>query len=198
MYFGIVIVVAVIGGLLWFGQMGGKTVSTVSLTEAESVLDEARAVKDKLEQRAVERSPEALDKVTSEETDAAFARLYPLTIGNLVVQASLATTAADRTKGLSGTDVLPDGVVKLFVFDRPGSHGIWMKDMNYPIDIIWLNEKGEVIYFEERVSPATFPRTFTPPSPAKYVIETNAGFVGVESLAVGTKVILPPQAFASE
>ncbi len=122
-------------------------------------------------------------------------KIYPNTIkiqiGEVPVLASVADTLNTRMKGLSDTPFLPDGVVKLFVFGTEGSHSIWMKDMKYALDIIWVDRAGQVVHFEEVVSPETYPDSFSSPVPAWYVIEANAGFVASSSLAIGQTVLLP-------
>lgn len=121
--------------------------------------------------------------------------IYPNTkqmmLGNTIVQASVAKTWPERITGLSNTPYLPGDVVKLFVFDTAGFHSIWMKDMLYAIDIVWLNEAGVVVHIEEEVAPETFPDLFSPQSPAIYVVETVAGFVKKHNLAVGDETVLP-------
>lgn len=82
----------------------------------------------------------------------------------------------DRTKGLSGRQNLADNRGMLFVFEESSQeHCIWMKDMQFSIDIVWLNEKKEVVYLRDNVSPETYPEAFCPDSPAKYVLELPAG-----------------------
>lgn len=121
--------------------------------------------------------------------------IYPntilMTIGGVEVQASVADTLSKRIKGLSGTPFLPENVVKLFAFGVEGEHSIWMKDMNYPIDIIWAAEDGVVVHIEENVSPDTYPEAFASPTPAWYVIEASAGFCASNTIEVGDKVVLP-------
>jgi len=115
----------------------------------------------------------------------------PIKIGKTDAQASVARTMSERITGLSGTPFLPEELVKLFIFDTPGLHSIWMKDMNYPLDIIWADSEGKIVYLEEDVSPDSFPNFFTPTVPAKYVIEANAGFIVKNGVLVGQMVILP-------
>lgn len=121
--------------------------------------------------------------------------LYPNTksmqIGSAIVMASVAETWTERIKGLSDTPYLPEGIVKLFIFDSSGYHSIWMKDMNYSIDIIWVSEEGTVVHTQSGASPESFPAMFVPETPAKYVIETVDGFVVKNNISVGTTVILP-------
>ncbi len=92
-----------------------------------------------------------------------------------------------RTQGLSGRESLQEGEGLLFVFDRPGRHSFWMKDMNFPIDIIWLEGDGDVVHIEKDVRPDSYPQTFTPRLPARYVLEVNAGFTENQNIKVGDK-----------
>jgi uncharacterized membrane protein (UPF0127 family) len=122
-----------------------------------------------------------------------YPEVVPLIIGSTSVQASVADSMPERIKGLSDTPYLPEGVVKLFAFGTEGEHSIWMKDMNYSLDIIWVARDGIIVHIEEHVAPETFPQSFASPKPAWYVIEANAGFVASSSVAVGDLVIVPKQ-----
>jgi uncharacterized membrane protein (UPF0127 family) len=121
--------------------------------------------------------------------------IYPYTmqvfIGSTSVQASIADDPKERIAGLSNTPFLPNHVVKLFVFDAYGEHSIWMKDMNYAIDILWATKEGEIVFIEENVSPDSFPETFASPKPAWYVVETAAGFVDSEKILIGDYIRVP-------
>lgn len=112
----------------------------------------------------------------------------PVTIGSTTVLASVAETVPERIQGLSNTPYLPENVVKLFVFGAEGFHSIWMKDMLYPLDIIWATREGEIVHIEENVSPDTFPQSFSSPVPAWYVVEANAGFVAQHEIALGDQL----------
>ena len=120
--------------------------------------------------------------------------VYPntvtITIGTTSVQASVADTLAERIQGLSNTPFLPEKVVKIFVFGAYGSHEIWMKDMNYALDIIWADKEGVIVHIERDISPETFPSSFGSPAPAWYVIEAAAGFVSSNNIKIGDKISL--------
>lgn len=141
-----------------------------------------------------EESPAALTATTS-EGQSDWRTIYPITvpivIGAVPVQASVADTLSTRIKGLSDTPYLPENVVKLFAFGVPGSHSIWMKDMNYALDIIWADEGGTIVHIEESVSPETFPESFASPVPAWFVVEANAGFVARNGIVQGDSIVLP-------
>lgn len=115
----------------------------------------------------------------------------PMTIGSVTVQASIAQSWVDRIKGLSDTPYLPDDIVKLFLFESSALHGIWMKDMNYAIDIIWVDEALSIVHIEKAVSPDTYPTSFIPDVPARYVIEAAAGFATTHAIKKGDRVVLP-------
>lgn len=120
--------------------------------------------------------------------------IYPTTIpaviGNVQVEASVADSLSERIKGLSGTPFLPENVVKLFAFGTPGTHSIWMKDMNYSLDILWVSEDGVIVHIEENIAPETYPDSFASPVPAWYVVEAVAGFVETNDIEVGDEVVV--------
>ncbi|MCA9354841.1 MAG: DUF192 domain-containing protein [Candidatus Kaiserbacteria bacterium] len=137
-------------------------------------------------------------EIKPEDWRAIYPVTYPITIGGVAVEASVADTLSTRIKGLSDTPFLPDHVVKLFVFGVEGDHSIWMKDMNYPLDIMWVTREGEIVHIEEDVQPSTYSRenpmasqNFRSPVPSWYVIEANAGFVASNTISVGDEVVLP-------
>ncbi len=130
-------------------------------------------------------------ETTSDDWRTYYPELVPIVIGSTTVQASIADSMPERIKGLSNTPYLPEGVVKLFAFGTDGEHSIWMKDMNYPLDIIWAAKDGRIVHIKENIAPETFPESFASPKPAWYVIEANGGFVASSSLKVGDEVIVP-------
>jgi uncharacterized membrane protein (UPF0127 family) len=56
---------------------------------------------------------------------------------------------------------------------------------------LWIDEAGKIVYIEKSLSPDTYPKTFTPTSPAKYVLELPAGFSQSENIQVGDVISLP-------
>ena len=112
----------------------------------------------------------------------------PVMIGDTLVEASVADTLPERIQGLSGTPFLPKEVVKLFVFDSAGNHSIWMKDMNYAIDIMWAHREGIIVHIEEDIGPETYPDSFASPQASWFVIEASAGFVATNDIQLGDQV----------
>jgi uncharacterized membrane protein (UPF0127 family) len=79
-----------------------------------------------------------------------------------------------REKGLSNIPSLQDNEGMIFLFDEPGYHSFWMKDMRFPLDFIFVRD-DKVVDFLEDIKPQTYPRTFTAKKPADKVIELKAG-----------------------
>jgi uncharacterized membrane protein (UPF0127 family) len=109
----------------------------------------------------------------------------PIHIKGIPLFVSIADTDPERIQGLSGTEPLKDTEGMLFVFDKLDTYVFWMKDMNYPLDIIWLDNEMRVIHIEKNLAPDTYPKTYTAESPARYVLETKAGFSDANAIAVG-------------
>lgn len=98
-------------------------------------------------------------------------------LGGEELTLKVADTEALREQGLSGSNPLAEHEGMIFVFPEPGEYGFLMKDMLYPIDIIWLDEKYRIVSAEEHAMPESYPKVFYPASPARYVVELKAGFI---------------------
>ncbi len=104
--------------------------------------------------------------------------------GGRTVKLDIAQSEATREKGLGGRESMADDRGMLFVFDQPDKECFWMKDMQFSIDIIWLNTAKQVVHVERNLSPETYPASYCPELPAKYVVELNAG--QAEKLGIST------------
>jgi uncharacterized membrane protein (UPF0127 family) len=102
-------------------------------------------------------------------------RMTDFTAPNGVVKAMIADTDASRRQGLSDKPSLPEDAGMLFVFDVPGQYGFWMKDMTFPLDMVWIGADKTVVSVSKDLSPDTYPEVFNPPVPISYVLEINAG-----------------------
>ncbi len=117
-----------------------------------------------------------------------------LTIGGQTFEAGIADNALTRAQGLSGRPSLGETEGLFFIFPFVSSTGFWMKDMNFPIDIVWING-GKVIGFSENLQPEPGKSLFSlpiyyPPGSVNQVLEINAGAVKKYNLQVGDAVNL--------
>jgi len=111
-------------------------------------------------------------------------------IKSSVLVGYIADTEAERTKGLSGKKYLPLNTAMLFKFDKPDTHGIWMKDMFFPIDIIWLDKNNEIVNLISNAEPSSYPHVFYPPEKALYVLEVRSGLIKDKGLKLGDEILL--------
>lgn len=107
-------------------------------------------------------------------------------IGSGVYSLWLADTDTTRFQGLSDVDKLYSNGGLLMKFDSNDTHGIWMKDMNFPLDLVWLSNAKEVIYIVKNAPPERTTRTvYAPKVPALYVLELPAGSVQKAGIKTG-------------
>ena len=103
-------------------------------------------------------------------------------------------TPEERNQGLSGRESLPEFTGMLFVFEGDQHLSFWMVDMNFPLDMVWIDSSCTVVDVTldaPTPSPdearADLPR-FRPSSPARFVLEINAGEFMESQLEVGDTV----------
>ncbi len=113
-------------------------------------------------------------------------------IGSINISVEIAETETAIEKGLSGRPSLDRDKGMFFIFSKSGFYQFWMPNMNFPIDIIWIND-GKVVGITPNISndfDPENPRTYSPPQPAQYVLEVNAGFSAEKNIKIGDTVIL--------
>jgi hypothetical protein len=106
--------------------------------------------------------------------------------GGVSLRIEYATTSAARERGLGGRSDIPEDYGMLFAFPKSGRYGFWMKDTLVPLDIFWLDDKGQVVSIASDVATSTYPNVFYPTEAARYVLETAAGFARAHAIATGT------------
>ena len=110
---------------------------------------------------------------------------HRIEIGGAPLTVAIADEPHEQSRGLGGWPGLKDDEGMLFIFRKPARYQIWMKDMLFAIDILWINEQRRVTDIEENVSPNTYPKLMRPQQPAKFVLEVKAGTVSRKGLRVG-------------
>jgi len=114
-----------------------------------------------------------------------------ITVDDLNLQADVALTTDEQTKGLSIKDTLHSNEGMLFPYESPRMLSFWMKDMKFPIDILWLDADKKVVHIEENLQPCSplLPcPSYAPDVQAQYVLETVAGFSSANGITEGTPV----------
>ena len=112
----------------------------------------------------------------------------PVSIGTKTFRADLAVTDHDRQKGLGGTDELSHSEALLMVFEHEDKWSIWMKDVDYPIDIVWINDNKQVVDSVKSAQPDSYPSKYVPRRDARYVLELPEGSIKQYGINVGSSI----------
>jgi hypothetical protein len=106
------------------------------------------------------------------------------------IDIELVSSLEDKARGLSNREELKENKGMLFVYDNYLIPGFWMKEMRFPIDIIWIKddmimgyEKNLKLSVDNQPLQIYQPKTFV-----NYVLEVNAGFVDRYGVRVGDKI----------
>lgn len=112
-----------------------------------------------------------------------------LVINNHKVNIEVADTDSKRAQGLSGRKTLCENCGMLFVFDKPGHYGFWMKDMNFPLDFIFINNDN-VVDIKQNISPSTYPEIISSTYDFEKVLEINENFIKSNKIEVGQPIVV--------
>jgi uncharacterized protein len=125
--------------------------------------------------------------------DPATSGLIPITLpGGTIIHAELADTPQKRAEGLMYREHLADDRGMLFTFSQAQAWVFWMKNTKIPLDLIWINEKKQIIHMEQNVPVCT--RTddscpqYRPNEGALYVLELAGGRAESLKLQRGSKL----------
>jgi uncharacterized protein len=102
-----------------------------------------------------------------------------VTVNNYKLIADLALTQDQQTKGLAVKNTINESQGMLFVFEHPSLESFWMKDMKFPIDIIWMDSNRSVVFIAPNLRPCPAVGdcpAYVPAKESMYVLETKAGF----------------------
>lgn len=113
------------------------------------------------------------------------------TLNGHTFKLELAKTLEQKQKGLSGRKSLNKGSAMLFVFDQKGYYSFWMKDMQFPIDILFI-DNGKIITEYKYVMPPALgkepARIYQSKKPASKVLEVSSGLSEKYNIKEGDSV----------
>ena len=130
---------------------------------------------------------------TEGKTDQAPSGLIPITLpGGAIIHAELADTPQKRGEGLMYRTHLGADRGMLFTFLQAQPWTFWMKNTKIPLDIIWMNDKKEIVHIEPNVPICTrqddsCPQ-YRPNDESLYVLELAGGRAAVLKLQRGSKL----------
>lgn len=102
----------------------------------------------------------------------------------------VANTTEQKDKGLSGRPCILPNQAMLFTFSKDGHYAFWMKDMKFPVDVVWITSGHRIAAIERNFAPSTYPERRGNKLPAQYVLELKANRTQELDASIGTIVRL--------
>ena len=106
------------------------------------------------------------------------------------IPVEVADTLKKRSLGLGKRASLKKGWGMLFVFEKRKPHRFWMKNMRFPLDIIWLDNHRivHIIHNAKPTNSRDVPEVMTSPVPVNFVLEIAAGRAAKLRLKTGQRL----------
>ena len=118
-----------------------------------------------------------------------------LNIDSATFNVEIASTTLEQTRGLSFRPSLGASDGMLFIFGTGSVQSFWMKDMNFPLDMIWISGNTVAGFAQNVPAPAPGTRSgnlpvYTSPPNTDKVLEVNAGTVAKYNIKAGDAVTI--------
>ena len=115
------------------------------------------------------------------------------------VDVRLAESYGEKYTGLSDTGTLRNGTGMLFVYEQERSHTFVMREMDYPIDIVFIGADGRI----NRVTQAPAPgpnedgNDIQRSGSAKWILEVPRGWMTAQNITEGDRIVIDREGNAS-
>lgn len=104
------------------------------------------------------------------------------------LRAEVVDTDEKRKIGLGGRRGICDSCGMLFVFDKEGRYQFWMKNMFFPIDLVWING-DKVVDITPNVTHKDQEKRYLSSADVSYVLELPAGTCEKRGIEIGASVV---------
>jgi len=117
-------------------------------------------------------------------------------VDDIALEVQIADSEPRRVRGLMFQDQLPYDQGMIFVFAEPGLYSLWMLNMQFPLDMIWFDQDGNVVHIEKDVPPCktvveiTACQSVVPDDEASYVLEVTSGFIDQNNITRDSKLTI--------
>ncbi len=111
-----------------------------------------------------------------------------------VITVEIADTAAERQRWLTfRQDRLAVDTALLIKYDQPDLHEVWMLNIGYNLDLVWIDQDGNVVYLIEDAPPCqslveTVSCTYKTTKRSLYVVASTSGFIDAHDISVGSRM----------
>lgn len=107
-----------------------------------------------------------------------------------VYRIELARTPEEQQRGLMFRESLPERTGMLFLFEDDDPHKFWMKNTMIPLDMIWMDGAGRVLFISADTPPCKADPcpNYGPEVPSRSVLEIAGGLAAKEQVTVGATI----------
>ncbi len=102
----------------------------------------------------------------------------------------LADDDAERSRGLMFRRELADTAGMLFDFEREQPVGMWMKNTYIPLDMLFIDRRGRVVYIARQTEPHSL-KTISARRPVRAVLEVRGGLTEERRIKRGDTIVHP-------
>ena len=114
-----------------------------------------------------------------------------VSVGGVNLTVTLSTTPESQSKGLAIKNSIAQNEGMLFIFKSPQKYSFWMKDMKFPIDILWADSSGKIVHIEKNLQPCVFflpCPSYSPNDNSLYVLEVISNFTNKFDINIGDQI----------
>ena len=111
-----------------------------------------------------------------------------------LINVEIAKSSAEKQTWLMfRQEKIPLNSAMILVYDKPDLYSMWLLNIEYNLDLIWVDESGQIVYVVKDVPPCK--NTLDPSSctykntkAAKYVIAATSGFINRHKITMESKM----------
>ncbi len=133
-----------------------------------------------------------LFKITSEKIikDSKSIEKSYIEINKIKIPIEIVDNVESRRLGLSYREVLDKNSGMLFDMENKGVVSFWMKDMNFPLDIIWI-DGDKIVNISKNLPPAGSQPdlSYSSDLPIDFALEVNGGFCEENNIDIGDEIV---------
>ena len=113
--------------------------------------------------------------------------VIPLEAGGHAIRAEVASSEAQRARGLMQRSSMPENHGMLFVFEAPARYCFWMKDTLIPLSIAFIDDEGRITDLAD-MRPRDEDNHHCPSRPVRMALEMNQGWFAARRIGPGQHV----------
>lgn len=119
-----------------------------------------------------------------------------IVINNHSISTEIAETPAERQRWLTfRNEELPLNSALLLVYDKSDLYSVWLLNIQFNLDLIWLDGGGNIVYMKQDALPCkntldAAQCTYKNTKPARYIMAATTGFINYHNITKDSKIKL--------